>query len=351
MEYIYYSVICEDYEADVYDIWGAVTSMDENALPIAIQHLSKARAIYNLLGVKHKSEDANYRMSLLTERIRNGRSNTNTNAADAAASPTSSSATISPSVFKHLQLDYNESCKKYGLTSELTLMLGVTLANELKKQYHGIKAERLITELANASRRVHGPDHTCTKSTNECLMICKTRFVTLLPEQKEPYYIAIRYENDGQICIVRGPIIVTPTTNTMSILTGNNNKNNNPRRRGGNSNNEEVNTTNENNILHVPSNHIIPAKGCPVICHGLVNASYLNGQIGEVRDLIQKSKSNTDNNTSSLSTGGNSCNDGIRLAVYFEKRGMRNALVKPENLRIVFDLEEEEEKMKKKESK
>jgi hypothetical protein len=41
MEYIYYSVICEDYEADVYDIWGAVTSMDENALPIAIQHLSK----------------------------------------------------------------------------------------------------------------------------------------------------------------------------------------------------------------------------------------------------------------------------------------------------------------------
>jgi hypothetical protein len=59
--------------------------------------------------------------------------------------------------------------------------------------------------------------------------------VTLLLEQKEPYYIAMRYENDGQICIVRGPIIVTPTSNTMSILTGNNNNNdnNNPRRRGG----------------------------------------------------------------------------------------------------------------------
>jgi hypothetical protein len=331
--------------------------MDENALPIAIQHLSKARAIYNLLGVKHKSEDANYRISLLTERIRNGRNrNTNTNAsAAAAASPTSSSAsTIPPSVFKHLQLDYNESCKKYGLTSELTLMLGVTLANELKKQYHGIQAERLITELANASRRVHGPDHTCTKSTNECLMVCKTRFVTLLPELKEPYYIAMRYENDGQICIVRGPIIVTPTSNTMSILTGNNDKNNhnnNPRRRGGNSNNEEVNTTNENNILHVPSNIIIPAKGCPVICHGLVNASHLNGQMGEVRDFIQRSNSNIDNTSSTQLTGGNNGNDGIRLAVYFEKRGMRNALVKPENLRIVFDLDDEEVKMKKKESK
>jgi hypothetical protein len=119
---------------------------------------------------------------------------------------------------------------------------------------------------------------------------------------------------------------------------------------GGNSNNEEVNTTNEN-ILHVPSNRIIPAKGCPVICHGLVNASYLYGQIGEVRDFSQKCENNTDNNTSSTQhSSGNSCNDGIRLVVYFEKRGMRNALVKPENLRIVFDLDEEEVK-KKKESK
>jgi hypothetical protein len=127
--------------------------MDEHALPIAIQHLSKARAIYNLLGVKHKSDDTNYRISLLTERIRNGKRNTNTNTnAAAAAAPTSSSAAIPPSVFKHLQLDYNKSRKKYGLTSELTLGLGVTLANQLKKQYHGIKAERLITELAIARK-------------------------------------------------------------------------------------------------------------------------------------------------------------------------------------------------------
>lgn len=72
MTYIYYSVICEDYEADAYDIWGAVTSMDETSLPTAIQHLSKARAIYNLLGVRHKSEDTNYRISVLSGRVRTG---------------------------------------------------------------------------------------------------------------------------------------------------------------------------------------------------------------------------------------------------------------------------------------
>ena len=57
-----------------------------------------------------------------------------------------------------------------------------------------------------------------------------------------------------------------------------------------------------------------------MICHGLVIAPRLNGELGEVRNMKQ---------------------DGtgiIRLRVCFEKKGMKSVLVKPENLRFTFDL-------------
>jgi hypothetical protein len=63
----------------------------------------------------------------------------------------------------------------------------------------------------------------------------------------------------------------------------------------------------------------LPVEGCAVICHGLVSAPHLNGELGEVRDVKK-------NGT------------GIRLAVHFEKKGVRSALVKPENLIIAFEL-------------
>ena len=70
----------------------------------------------------------------------------------------------------------------------------------------------------------------------------------------------------------------------------------------------------------VESNLIVPAYGCAVICHGLVSASHLNGELGEVKDFKQDES-------------------GIRLEVHFEKKkGVKSALVKPENLRIVFEL-------------
>jgi uncharacterized protein YkuJ len=56
-----------------------------------------------------------------------------------------------------------------------------------------------------------------------------------------------------------------------------------------------------------------------VICHGLVSAPHLNGELGEVRNMKE-----TEN--------------GIRLAVYFEKKGVKSALVKPGNLQVAFEL-------------
>ena len=60
-----------------------------------------------------------------------------------------------------------------------------------------------------------------------------------------------------------------------------------------------------------------------MICNGLVSASHLNGELGEVRNIQEKNE------------------HGIRCAVYFEKKGVKSALVKPENLRIAFELPDE----------
>ena len=71
------------------------------------------------------------------------------------------------------------------------------------------------------------------------------------------------------------------------------------------------------------SDLILPQVGCPVICHGLVSASHLNGKLGEVRN-------------------GRETNTGLRLGVCFEKNCWTSALVKPKNLRIAFELPSEE---------
>ena len=61
----------------------------------------------------------------------------------------------------------------------------------------------------------------------------------------------------------------------------------------------------------------MPAAHCPVICHGLISASHLNGELGVARDVKE-------------------IETGIRLVVNFEKtKGVKSALVKPENLRIL----------------
>ena len=68
--------------------------------------------------------------------------------------------------------------------------------------------------------------------------------------------------------------------------------------------------------LRVPSDEILPLKGCPVICHGLVKASHLNGKVGD-----------------------RGTRRGDRIEVHFEDKSQKSAaLVKPENLRIAFDL-------------
>jgi hypothetical protein len=62
---------------------------------------------------------------------------------------------------------------------------------------------------------------------------------------------------------------------------------------------------------------ILVSLGIPVICHGLSNATHLNGKIGDIRSYDE-------------STG--------RYGVYFEDETVEPKSVKPQNLRIVFEL-------------
>jgi hypothetical protein len=59
---------------------------------------------------------------------------------------------------------------------------------------------------------------------------------TVLPDKLQ--FQALRYKNDGEICVVQGPI----------------------------------------------EKFTIPSIGFGVICYGLVSASYLNGELGEKRE-------------------------------------------------------------------
>jgi hypothetical protein len=126
---------------------------------------------------------------------------------------------------------------------------------------------------------------------NESLEWCKRRWVTVLPDD-DKLFQALHYENDGEICVVYGPIL-------------------------------EPRNIKDERKHHIANTLVIPL--CPVMCNGLVSAPHLNGELGEVRYYKQ---------------------DGtgiIQLVVYFErgKRG-KSALVKPENLRIAFDLPSED---------
>jgi hypothetical protein len=191
-------------------------------------------------------------------------------------------------VLQNTKNEYMCNMNRFGESSEHTMQSGKIYAENLYCMHRLIEAERLATKLLTVSRQVHGPDHKTTIKLMKLLEECKERYVAVSPERY--LYQALQYKNDGKMCIVKGPI-------------------SEPRRE------------NDERIHRVNSNLIVPIKSMPVICRGLVNAR-LNGEFGEVRDIKQGSTT--------------------RLEVHFEKKGEKSALVKPENLRIAFDLPSED---------
>jgi hypothetical protein len=80
---------------------------------------------------------------------------------------------------------------------------------------------------------------------------CKSRHVDVMPDHNS--YQALRYNNEGEICIVAGPI-------------------------------KEPRRVDNERILHVASNLVLPGNCFPMICHGLVSASLFTGNLEDVRD-------------------------------------------------------------------
>jgi hypothetical protein len=276
-EYQYYKYLRGNYEAYGYSKLGALTSdASEEGFNIMMTHYKKASVICKLVGMKDKANNLDTLISVLTTEKQ------------AANDGDASSSTEMNSALEVMRNVYKDKLHTHGMDSEDTIRSGLLYAKRLWGANNCIEAERLVTKLATVSRRVHGPDHKITIDAVELLEQFRERFVKVFQVCKD--FQALRYENDGEICVIQGPIT-------------------------------EPRNTSDERVHRIKSYLIIPGIGCPVICHGLVSASHLNGELGEVRNIKQ---------------------DGteIRLGVNFEKKGLESALVKPENLRIVFELPE-----------
>ena len=180
------------------------------------------------------------------------------------------------------------SAKHYGQADTTTIRTGINLVVDLKNADHGIEAERLLTKLASSCRRVHGPDHQLTQRVESKLQKYKAREVRI-DFGGEKRFQALRYTEDGNKCIVQGPIV-------------------NPR------------NTQEEKQITVASSSIFVTLGTPVVCHGLKQSAHLNGKIGDIR-------------------AHNS--DIDRYEVHFEDKVLEPCLVKRGNIRIIFELPDE----------
>ncbi len=247
----YYRMLRVDYEAEGYRSLGTILFFDrsEASYKLARGYLVKAQIIYNLLGLKIKSEETGSLLASIIDRLAiiygGGQK--------CMASMTAASVTN----IDNARRSHENSIEMNGSTSEAAVMAGLSYATTLQNAYHSIKAERLATNLVTSSRLVHGPEHSCTRRADQILNQITSRDVNILLNDKLPGdggFQALRYENDGGICVVKGPIAV-------------------PRRED------------DERIYSVATDLILPIHGCLVICHGLVGAPHLNGKMGDVRGV------------------------------------------------------------------
>jgi hypothetical protein len=244
-EYQYYSMLCGDYEAFALGQLGRLTWKNtEDDYKISIKHYKKARAIYNLVGMTDQATVMETKIKI----------------AMLALNDMNLSSTVTrSSMLQTSKDDYEKTLNDNGIESIFTIRSGLIYAKVLRREACFIEALRLVTKLTNVSRRVLGPEHKMTKEADELLSNYEVREVVVLPDVK--HFQALRYENDGEILVVQGPITK-------------------PR---------EVD---KERIYRVESYLTLPFKGCPVIFHELLGASHLNGELGEVRNMKKPENGN-----------------------------------------------------------
>ena len=274
-EFKRYKFISLIFEAFGYQNLAQIYVLDqsEEGTKTQIDYYSRARAIYDAFGYEAESKQ-------MTENIHRVRAESGGDKG------------LSLKVEKNI---YQTMLERKGQNAEETILFGYNYAISLIQNNHSIEAERLLTKLVATSRQVYGEDHRCTRKTAPLLKKIKRRLVVLAGPDSIGTFQALRYENGGEICVVTGPIVDV----TSPIADENN----------------------EGQLFRVESAILLPKPRCPVICYGLINASHLNGKLGEVRSMSMDSSSG-----------------GVRFGVHFEEKGLKPAAVKPENLRIAFEL-------------
>ncbi|KAL7442046.1 hypothetical protein ACHAXM_011273 [Skeletonema potamos] len=197
---------------------------------------------------------------------------------------------------KFSQKQYVYWLDQLGEHHPITIRRGELYAHALYRLNQGVAAERLLTKLSATSHRVHGPTHNCTLSVASALEDVKERRVFI--DSRKQWFHALRYENDGLRCVVKGPVQV-------------------PDCAGGSSNSRSRHGEQHMymSTLSLPITDVFPGPGTPVVCHGLVDGVHLNGKIGDTRGF-----------------------DEGKFEVHFEEADLEPARIKHENLRILFEL-------------
>lgn len=222
-----YSHICATYEAYGYICLGHLLENNEKNKNMEIGYYEKARDIFNSAGVEEQSKQ-------MTDAINRARANYE--GGDVVA-------------LESTRRYYYQKLKTEGENSEETIMAGLLYASSLHCSFFAIEAERFAARLAAISHQIFGPEYRCTKMSVGVLTKCRKRFITTLyaesfndaPQVRQLQ--ALRYVNNDEDCIVIRD------------------------------------EDDEGEPFSLPRSVFFPTLGCPVICHGLVNASHLNGKL------------------------------------------------------------------------
>jgi hypothetical protein len=169
--------------------------------------------------------------------------------------------------------------------NENSINTGHIYARALRKAGHSIEAWRLLDKLIPQSQQTYGSEHTITLGLKELRDLIH---VVNVKNQSSDGFQALWYEGDQ--CVVRGPVECPRIYSKEKVLKV---------------------TFHDNNVAFYIGN--------PVICHGLEKATHLNGKIGDVRSWNVETQ---------------------RYGVHFDDKSILPKSVKPENLRILFELPE-----------
>ena len=291
-EYNCYKILSVCSEAFAYEKLGIVymNEWTRESFGIALKHIGRAQVIYKLFGCKDEFSAATYNLASIKTRLKDE----NFTGPESMLSMKDQDAARQDAALleKSRKGWYENEIQEYGENAERTIRVGVDYVEDLRNTNSHIEAERLTTKLSASSRQVLGLKHNCTKRADAMLEQCRTRFVVLCSEGK--VFQALRYEDDGDTCVIKGPI-----TKPRNI--------------------------HEEREYRVASEAVVPKFGCFVTCHGLKIVSHLNGKLGEINGITGDVKG-------AFRVGES------RLLVHLEDKSIKPTAAKVENLLIVFDL-------------